>query len=188
MRVFAAVPLSPEARVLVSDVRDHLARREWPVRWVRDEAIHLTVRFFGEVADGMIGPLGHALAQSLSGMRPMALHLGQLGVFPSRRRARVIWIGVDAPPAFELVHHHVERAAQVVGLPMDHSIYRPHVTLGRVRRGAELPAAALDALDEISETGTTMAEQVVLYRSELHPGGARYEALRVVPLEGAWAV
>jgi len=188
MRVFAAVPLATEAKALLRGVRDHLASLGWPVRWIRDDAMHLTVKFFGDVSEERVGPLGHAVADAVSGMHPLALELGGLGVFPNRRRPRVVWMGVAAPPAFELVHHHLERAAEAMGLPMDLTVYRPHVTLGRVHRGAVLPAGALDAMDGVMDRGTTMAEHVVLYRSELRPEGARYHSLRVIPLEGVWAV
>ncbi len=66
MRVFAAIPLSAEALTAVTAVRDRLREHEWPVRWVGDDGLHLTVRFYGEVADDRVDGLGGSLAQARS--------------------------------------------------------------------------------------------------------------------------
>jgi len=188
MRVFAAIPLSDEARTVVSAVRDRLLEHSWPVRWVRDEGLHLTVRFYGEVPEDMVDGLGESLAQAIGPMDPMGIGLGALGVFPTRRKPRVIWMGVDAPPDLELLQDRVERAAMAQGYPAANETYRPHVTLGRVQRRAVLSEDVAGTLDTVDETIEFLADQVVLYRSRTERGGARYDPLRIIPFEGVWAV
>ena len=50
MRLFAAVPVAEPARAEILAVLARLRASEWPVRWVQDEGLHLTLKFFGEVA------------------------------------------------------------------------------------------------------------------------------------------
>lgn len=188
MRLFAAIPLSAEARTVVSAVRDRLSDSSWPVRWVRDEGLHVTVRFYGEVPEDRVDGLGDSLAQAVGRMEPMGIELGGLGVFPTRRKPRVIWMGVDAPPALELLQDRVERAAMAQGYPAARATYRPHVTLGRVQRRAVLAGNVAGDLDMVDDTVGFLADQVVLYRSRTERGGARYDPLRIIPLEGVWAV
>jgi len=59
--------------------------------------------------------------------------------------------------------------------------FRPHVTVARVRRGARAPSGRFPDPPRPELTTT----EVVLYRSELSPGGARYTALRRVPLDSS---
>jgi 2'-5' RNA ligase len=188
MRVFAAIPLSEAALAAVGAVRDRLQAQEWPVRWVGDRGLHLTVRFYGEIHEDMVDGLGNSLADAVGRMDPLSIELGSLGVFPTRRRPRVIWMGVAAPPALELLYDRVERAAMTQGHPAAQGTYRPHVTLGRVQRGAVLAASAVDALDRVDDTVGFLADQLVLYRSRSEQGGARYDPLRIIPFEGIWAV
>ena len=188
MRVFAAIPLSAEAWTVVTALRDRLREHSWPVRWVGDDGLHLTVRFYGDVPEDRVDALGESLAQAIGPMDPLGIELGGLGVFPARGKPRVIWLGVDAPPALELLHDRVERAAMTEGYPAAHETYRPHVTLGRVKRRAVLVGDTAATLDSVDDTVAFLADQVVLYRSRMERGGVRYDPLRIIPFEGVWAV
>jgi 2'-5' RNA ligase len=190
MRIFAAIPLSAEARSVVTVVRDRLQEHAWPVHWVGDEGLHLTVRFYGEVAEDRVDGLGESLAQAVGPMDPLGIELGGLGVFPTRRRPRVIWMGAAAPPALELLHDRVERAALTGNYPAApaRETYRPHVTLGRVQRQAVLAGDVADVLDRVDDTVGFQADRVVLYCSRAERGGVRYHSLRIIPFEGVWAV
>lgn len=190
MRVFAAIPLSAEALTAVTAVRDRLREHGWPVRWVGDEGLHLTVRFYGEVADERVDGLGESLAQAVGRMDPLGIELGGLGVFPTRRKPRVIWMGVAAPPALEQLHDRVERAALTGDYPGTpaRETYRPHVTLGRVQRRAVLAGDVAEVLDRVDDSVVFQADRVVLYRSRAARGGVRYHSLRIIPFEGVWAV
>ena len=56
--------------------------------------------------------------------------------------------------------------------------FRPHVTVARLRPRTRPPRAADAHLEPLSFHGTA----VTLYASQLHPSGARYEALATAPL------
>ncbi|HET9119570.1 MAG TPA: 2'-5' RNA ligase family protein, partial [Solirubrobacterales bacterium] len=50
MRLFAGIPVVDDARREVLALLGRLRESDWPVRWVHDEGLHLTLKFFGEVA------------------------------------------------------------------------------------------------------------------------------------------
>jgi len=189
MRVFAAIPLSEEVRAAIGTVQSRLAGLDWPVRWVQDHGLHLTIRFYGEVEPDIIESLSESLARSVAELAPVPFEVGGLGVFPNRRKPRVIWIGVDAGPSLELLHHRIELGAAELGLPGEarSMTYRPHVTLGRVKRDANLPMDALAELDRDTTKAGGLADQVLLYQSTLSSGGARYRSLGTFSLEDVWA-
>ncbi len=190
MRAFAAIPLPDDVREVIGSMQERLREKDWPVRWVGDQGLHLTIRFYGEVETDLLEPLNRSLQEAVTDTAPVPLELGGLGVFPHRRKPRVIWIGVDAPPELELLHHRVELAAVELGFPSERreTTYRPHVTLGRVKRGATLPTDAIDAIDSDTTSVTCLADRVLLYESMLSPGGARYRSLGTFPIEGGvWA-
>ena len=185
MRLFAAVPVPPPARDALSALVDELRALDWPVRWVRSEAVHLTLKFFGEVPAERLAPIADALRGAVRGTGPLPLTLTGFGTFPTPRRARVLWVGLDAPPALELLQDRVERACAPLGFPVEGAPFRPHLTIGRVKAGGKLSPPALKRLREVTLEEHFLVEQVVLFESETSPGGSIYHARVTLPLEAA---
>ena len=147
--------------------------RGLPVKWVRPESLHLTLKFLGDVDDAREPALRAALAQAAGGgpePRGVTVHVEGFGVFPDFQRPRIVWAGVAADPALELLQHRVESAFAPLGFPTEARHFRPHVTLGRGDlRGIERGLAAL------AFTATAIVPQIDLMESTPQSGGAVYE-------------
>jgi 2'-5' RNA ligase len=182
MRLFAAIPVVGEGRVQLEGVLARLSELGWPVRWVRPEQLHLTVKFLGEVEAARVAEVSEALAGASAGVRALAFGLRELGTFPGIPRARVVWAGLEAEPALELMVDRIERACHALGFPIEGRPFRPHVTLGRVLESGRLPREAGERLAAAAPTGNFVADRLVLYHSRLGPGGPRYESLENFPL------
>jgi 2'-5' RNA ligase len=94
---------------------------------------------------------------------------------------------VSAPPLAALARA-VDVACAGQSFPREARPFRPHVTLGRVRegRGPLDPAARRIVADAASSVlGRSPVDELVLFRSELSPRGARYTALARAPLGGS---
>lgn len=176
MRLFVAVPVSEPARAQILKLLAKLREAGWPVRWVHDEGLHMTLKFFGEVAPERLDVIAEALRFAAQGTEPLALELGDLGAFPSRTRPRVLWVGVEAPAGLELLQDRIERGCEAIGFPPEGAPFQPHVTLGRLREGQRLPAGGLLDHAEEFEQVSFVAQQLVLYESVLTTGGPRYES------------
>ena len=87
MRLFAGIPVPLPARSEIIPILDDLRSRNWPVRWVRPEGIHLTLKFFGSVSEETAGQLIPALETAAAGIGPIPLSCSGLGSFPSGRQA-----------------------------------------------------------------------------------------------------
>jgi 2'-5' RNA ligase len=135
VRLFVAVYPSPEAVAHLDAALDPV-RGDWPgLRWVPAEQWHLTLAFLGEVAERLVEPLVERLGRAAARAGPMRLSLGGFGAFPSGRRARVCWMGVDGAvaPLRDLATR-VGAAARHTGIEVDTKPYRPHLTVARPRR------------------------------------------------------
>lgn len=148
-----------------------------PVRWVRPEGIHLTLKFLGEVADSTEPDLRSALGRATRGTRPLPLTVEGFGAFPSVERPRVIWAGLDAAPGIELLQHQVERECEPLGFAPEGRPFRPHLTLGRAERdaGARAFTGLAPALAQLHCEETALVETVDLMQSTLQPGGPVYQ-------------
>jgi len=182
MRLFAAVPLPGLARAGVADLLDRLRKQDLPVRWVRDDSLHLTLKFFGEVAADRLEEIEEAIRAANQGSVPLAMRLDELGAFPGARRPRVLWVGLDAPPALELLLDRLERQCAAIGFAPEGTPFRPHITLGRVRQGERCSLRSLAEAAAPLEPIPFLATDLVLYESLPGKGGHRYEPRLTVGL------
>jgi 2'-5' RNA ligase len=176
MRLFVAVPIPHPAREQILTLLGRLREGGWPVRWVHDEGLHMSLKFFGEVAPERLDVIQEALRFAAAGSGAQSLCLGELGAFPSRSRPRILWVGVEAPATLELLQDRIERGCEAIGFPPEGAPFQPHVTLGRVREGQRLPPGGLDDYADGFQQVPFVAEQLVLYESLLTTGGPRYES------------
>jgi RNA 2',3'-cyclic 3'-phosphodiesterase len=182
MRLFAALPVSGDATPELTELIREFDRSDWPVRWVRPEGLHLTVKFLGEVAAGLVPEIEAALRQASRGVPAIPLAPAALGAFPGFASARVLWAGYEAEAELELLVHRVEQGCAALGFPVEGRPFRPHVTLGRVREGRSLHPRAVDALEERSLTHGFVADRLVLYESVTGPNRAAYSPLVTISL------
>ena len=174
-RLFVAIDL-PEA------VKDSLVRLDPKIRgarWLSTDQVHLTVSFFGSVGLAV----EEKLREKLGDIRWSAFYLpvAGLGMFPTRGRPNIIWIGVGAghPHLFQL-HKRVQEAALAAGLEPDLRPWHPHITLARCRDvSAESVRPFLKAHADF-DAGMIHVESFCLYSSALTPAGSTYTQELVV--------
>jgi 2'-5' RNA ligase len=154
-------------------------REQLPVKWVRPENIHLSLKFLGNVEEARVAELRAALKQA-AGSRPepraITVHIEGFGVFPDYHRPRVVWAGVASDPALELLQHGVEQAFAPLGFPTEARAFRPHVTLGRAGRDARPrdSAGLAGLLGGLDFSATVTIPNVDLMQSTLQSDGPVY--------------
>ena len=177
MRVFLALNLPEATRQALWRAAAPLRDLGFPIRWVRPEGIHLTLKFLGEVAEQRDAELVAALARAARGARALPLTLGGFGAFPDFQRPRVVWAGVAPDPSLELLQNRVEEVFAPLGFPTEARPFRPHLTLGRAGRdGPSRDFARLEAaLGRLEFAETVLVGSVDLMQSTLQSGGAVYQ-------------
>jgi len=183
IRAFLAVDPSPEIHRRLVEVKSLLAETGAAVRWVRDEGLHVTMKFLGPVTRDGLEALCEELQDIRSTFRVFRLCIKNLGVFPDLRRPRVVWAGVESADLPRLARA-VEEAAARAGFGTEQRPFRPHITLGRVKdtRGWPRLREVLAARRAI-EVGTCEVTELVAYRSDLRPSGAVYTKLWTIPFD-----
>jgi len=183
LRTFVAVPLSDGARQrlgrLSDDLRAALGRAGGKFSFVRPEAMHLTLKFLGDVERSRVPEIAAAVQEAVSPFRTFGFDLAEVGFFGSPRRPRVIWLGVQEPGGtLEGLAGAVDRAlSAVLGFPPERRPFRAHLTLARVKKPPQGDLGRLLEPLRGRGAGTETAGEVVLYRSELQPTGALHTAL-----------
>ena len=128
------------------------------------------------VEERRLEAISGCLHRCLEGLNRFDLALEDFGVFPTARDPRVVWIGCHGPPPLELAVDAMERGFQELGFPLEKRAFRPHVTLGRVRRGAgrhHLTSLAADVAASRFAT-STIIESIDLMESRLGGQSPQY--------------
>jgi len=189
IRAFIAIDLSPEILHRLEQVSVLLKTRleGVPVRWALVDNIHLTLKFLGDVSLANVEMLKNILKTEVNEHHAFEISVGGLGAFPSSRRPRVVWVGLEAPAELMAVQNGVESAMARLGYAREERPFSAHLTLGRVSRNAigrdeRLIGEAIEAI-KLGFLGVTRVNEVHLYKSDLHPNGAVYTRLSTASLK-----
>lgn len=187
MRLFLAINLPSPVRGAIDEEVAALRAVAPALRWIPPEKWHLTVRFIGEEPLERVAAIREAIDAATARHEEAPMAIGGIGAFPNFRRARIVWIGVEASPRLEMLHHDIESACVALGMEPEGRPFRPHITLARVPHGVDEPvlralsrAARGVRYSEVAEVAT-----VDLMASELAPDGPRYRLLHSSPLGAA---
>jgi 2'-5' RNA ligase len=183
IRAFIAVTLDPIVIDRVADACAQLERHIAGVRWVPPANFHLTLKFLGAIDETMVEPLGVALREELRLFPRFTINAKGLGVFPSPKRPRVLWVGLTGDRLVTLASM-VESALQPLGFAPETRKFAPHLTIGRWREEGSAPKSLGRqlAIWETHDFGASHVESVKLIQSVLKPQGASYFDLATVPL------
>ncbi len=180
IRCFVAVDVRLEGEGLEAyrNVRRSL-EAELRVKPVEEENLHLTLRFLGEVEEGVVRRVGEALR----GIRypRFSVTLRGLGAFPSPGNPRVIWIGVEeGGEELRGLRDEIERALRGI-VPREEESFVAHLTIARVKERAR---GAIEILKEYGdyEFGKVDVNEFKLKRSVLTRKGPIYTDIEVYPL------
>lgn len=183
IRAFVALELSEDGKAFLESVSDSLRRTRADVKWVRPEAIHITLKFLGEIAKDLISDIEQDLTPVFAQQPPFRLTVRGLGAFPNLSRPRVIWAGIhEENPCLSRVAGRVETVLEPRGFAREKRPFSPHLTLGRVRSGKGIGELVDTIRQKLDLTGPSfVARRAVLFQSILKPTGAEYHALRHFP-------
>ena len=174
-RVFLAVPVPVEIKHALAAVVSGI---QIPGRLVSPDNWHITLRFLDVVdvvtyerfVSEIDTPAETAFRLSLDGF----------GAFPNTRKATVFWAGVgQGSEQLAVLNEQAEEAAVSAGVMPEERPFHPHLTLSRVRPPVDVQSVVGEELSL-----SWRCEQLVVYRSHLTRGGARYEPIDSVDLIG----
>ncbi len=178
MRLFVAVPFPDEIKNELGKLIDDWRKEKDKVGWVKKENLHLTLKFLGEAPPEKLEGLKENLIASLNGLTAFSTSLSGTGAFPNLNRARVIWIGVsEGKEQLSKLAQKVEEATRPLGFPAEEREFSAHLTVGRVKNDRLSNQLSTKVRACTFEAKGIIVTEVVLYQSELAPGGSIYTPL-----------
>ncbi|HEX8232527.1 MAG TPA: RNA 2',3'-cyclic phosphodiesterase [Caulobacteraceae bacterium] len=176
IRLFAALEVPEE-------IGRGLQRRQQGLpgaKWRSLEQLHITLRFFGEVAE----PAAAELDAQLRGVEgpPLELELSGVGSFGEGAAVRAVYARVADNPGLAQLAARCEAAARRAGLKGEARAYRPHITLAYLKRSDPGRVAAWIQGHNLLRSPPFRVTWFGLYSSWSSPEGNRYDLEREYPL------
>lgn len=185
MRSFVAIPLPLEIETQLRSAVRSLEQQGVSGRGVSSGAMHLTLKFLGELSRDQVPEVADRLGRVAAGSGPFRVALGGPGAFPNRRSPRVVFVEVESGAELLGLHQSIEEGLVGMGQAREERGYRPHLTLmrlksrrhgGRLRNWLESPLAMSGASFQV--------DCFHLYQSVLKPQGAEYRVVETFCLTG----
>lgn len=179
MRTFIAIDLNPEIKKTLFLLIDELDKGSRNIRWIRQEGMHLTLKFLGELGRERVPEIEDVLKRISKNYEPFILKFKGTGSFPpGKKNPRVLWVGIEVGETLIAFQSQLEGELEKLGFPRERRKFHPHLTLGRVKSFFNL-RETLSLLEKYRERnfGEMKAEKITFFQSILKPTGAEYSVL-----------
>ncbi len=186
MRLFIAADINDEQKEEIAGVQSMMKNHIADARWVRAPALHITLKFLGEV-EIPVKNIITLLEHSVHRFGTFKISLDGWGVFPHFRHPRIIWVGIgqgnDELRALncKIDHAFAENGFDFANGSSGKNKFLPHVTIGRIRNPTKDTTFSLQEINDnefpVIGAADNELNYINLYRSNLSPQGARYKSM-----------
>ncbi|MBI1683491.1 RNA 2',3'-cyclic phosphodiesterase [Caulobacter hibisci] len=178
IRLFTAIALPPEIGGPLQSRQSGIEGAHWrPL-----EALHVTLRFIGDVQETDAADLDEALSEIEA--PAFDLELKGAGHFGEGVEMHAVWAGVEDQPLLRRLQKANESAARHVGLKPETRGYLPHVTLAYLKRATVPEVGAWVQRHNLLHSPPFRVDRFGLYSSWQTKEGSAYRLEREYPLQG----
>lgn len=179
IRAFIALKLPDNILSFINKIQKNLKQYGFPVRWVKPENIHLTLKFFGNIDKSDLSDIKAALNECSGCYSALNLFAKGIDVFPSIMRPRIMWVGVLGDTSLLLsLQNTLDKRLEESGFKKDEKPFKGHLTMGRFKDKVnnEKLIEILRKYQNVDPEAFT-AKEIVLFKSDLKPQGPVYTEL-----------
>lgn len=167
-RLFVALDLPSEVRCRLQLMAGGILG----AKWVAPEKFHITLKFMGEVNEGVFMDA----TQALSEVRwdPFNIRLNGVDWFGDAKKPRLLYAGVEAGPDLNMLRERVDSTLARLGLAAENRKFTPHVTLAYLRGLPVHEVMAFIQSHNLFHTDPFEVSHFCLYSSQMKKGGSEY--------------
>ncbi|WP_417455996.1 RNA 2',3'-cyclic phosphodiesterase [Kordiimonas sp.] len=168
VRLFVGLEIPESIRDALSHVRGGVEGAHWQ----RDDQLHLTLAFIGDVPKKTFREIEGELSRI--SFTPFDLALKSVGLFGKPKQPKCLWAGVEDKAPLMHLHEKVLNALDRVDVDVERRKYKPHVTLARFRRGAQARVGDWLLQGEMLHTPVETVQHFTLFSSQRTHEGSYY--------------
>jgi RNA 2',3'-cyclic 3'-phosphodiesterase len=182
VRLFVALDVPEDVREAFGELIARLKPICREARWMKPEAMHVTLKFIGHLEAATLGLIQEALG-TVRLQRPVEMRFRGARFLPSERFPCILASEVEASPNIGELAAEIDRALIPLGVPAEGRAFVPHLTLARLKSGKDTEALVKAASEMAArDFGTARAMEFHLFESFLRPSGAEHRRVESYPL------
>lgn len=154
--------------------------QDMPVKWVKEENLHITLFFLGFVDDDTSAEICQKITNLSEAQEIFDMEFNTIELGPTMENPNQIWLTGEANEDLKNLVEAIEK--ELGTFTSEKKSFRPHITLGRIRKHKW---EALDNKPEISEKFPLLvtAESVDVMASDFDGGDMEYAVIESCPLK-----
>lgn len=186
MRVFIGIKPDDSVRETIKNALEPFQKIPTPIRWVKPENIHLTLKFIGEISPEKKNQLVDGIRNTGFQSAPISLHISGFGKFGPGESLNIFWAGIDPIPPLKQVYDRIENTLAGMEIQRETRPFKPHITLGRNKKNFNFKSilALIDRYRDVSIARFELGG-FQIFESTLTPEGPIYSILEEVKLSHA---
>ncbi len=184
-RLFVAVKIRPSSKLISVHRKLQLTLKNDKIKWVNPDNFHLTLKFLGEADEGLLPEIISKIENLLENFNRFNLTLFGFGRFSTRKRTKVIWLGIDdANNQLSIIAKKLNQSLDLLGFKPEQKTFKAHLTVGRVKF-IENERALSDFMNTYSNQKfqEITIDEIILFESTLKSTGPVYNCLHVFKLK-----
>ncbi len=186
VRAFVAICCPGDLREELASAAKKIGTGEAKVRWSAADKLHLTMKFLGDVEPAQLAEVFEACRRAAADSpRQLRVEVTGFELFPSERRPRLVAARVEPTDELAGLAARLEEEMAAIGFPPEGRRFRPHVSVGRIDPRAGADGLARSLAGAKSDFDGFDNSEIVVFQSELNPGGAVHTVLGRIGLGGA---
>lgn len=178
-RIFIGIKVLPKPGIRRFEelIKERLWKDE--IRWVREENFHLTLKFIGNTTLEKRSSVIEELSKNIDSQSPFKMDIKGAGLFGTDTNPKIIWVGVENTGFLTDLWQKVELSAINAGFEKEERPFRPHITLGRIKKiNNAINLRSIIKKYENEYFHTQRIKEVILYRSITKHGELFYEPIK----------
>jgi 2'-5' RNA ligase len=185
LRLFIAILLEDKVKEEIDKflkyAKSILRANDELIRWVKKENLHLTLRFLGDTPPARLASLESVCNEISLRFSPFLAEISNFSAFPSWKRARVIWIGLQPEDKLKRIAEELNKNLLRVGFPPPDKPFLPHITLARIK--GKIEENSLEKLSVAQKNfsfshSKFQLSSFSLMQSILQPTGSVYKTIK----------
>lgn len=181
IRLFIALHIQQSIREYFAEIIKDFRTKGGKIKWVEPENMHLTLKFLGNTEASLVDNIKTQLNKVSTNFTQLNSNLSNLGGFPSLKKPKVIWVDLERnrDQIIEMAKS-IDTSLSEIGFTSDSKPFKPHLTLGRIKKEVELEQLTDYLSGYRLEKKDIIFDSLSLTKSTLTNDGPIYKSLHTI--------
>jgi 2'-5' RNA ligase len=183
MRIFVGIKIDDKSKKSIDEVLNDFKKIATPVKWVKPENIHLTLKFIGEISPEKYQQIEEILTENTVSIKSFNLQISGFGKFGQGDNINIIWAGIKRSENLDNLFTWIEESLSKIGIDKEKRKFKAHITLARNKKRFNFKPI-INLIEKYSDQFVSQfqVESFQIYQSQLSNIGPTYQILKEIKL------